>query len=336
MIKKRVFSQSNNFHTFIINNLTKKNKNMSIAIIFNKRNSKPWEKELGKLLPNELIEVYPNIKNKEDVEFAICWKPEKNVLKEFPNLKVIQSVGAAVDHITETQEIDDNIIISKIVDTYLTNDMFEYTLTAVMAFIKDVNYYSINKCKKDWKPKYYKRINDTKICILGLGEIGSYVGKKLAEIGFNINGWSKSKKDIKGINSFHGKENLYNAIENCDILVNILPVTEETKDILNYNLLSKLNEGGFLINIGRGEHLVEKDLLKLIDEEHLYGASLDVFRNEPLDADDKLWDYPTVTITPHIAGITNVESASKTISENYIRMQKDEDILHRVSLAKGY
>lgn len=309
---------------------------MSIGIIFNNRNPKPWKDELEKLLPNELIEVYPDIKDKEKVEFAICWKPDKNILKEFPNLKVIQSVGAAVDHITNSQDIDDNIIISKIVDQYLTNDMFEYTLAATMAYIKDVNYYSINKCKKEWKPKFYKRINDTRICILGIGEIGSYVGKRLAEIGFHINGWSRSKKEIKGIKSFYGLENLNNAIENTDILVNILPVTEETKNIIDYKVLSKLNKGGFLINIGRGEHLVEDDLLRLIEEGHLYGASLDVFREEPLGKDNKLWNYPSISISPHVAGITHIESASKTISENYLRMQKGETILHQVSHSKGY
>ena len=309
---------------------------MSIAIIFNHKDPKHWAAALQAHLPETLVEVYPNIKNKESVKFALCWKPNADVLAEFPNVKVIQSVGAAIDHITKTQQIKENQTICRIVDENLSHDMFEFLLTTILVQLKNIPFFSQQKEQKLWQPKTYKNINETHISILVIGKIGADVAKKLAKIGFKVKGWSGSKKDILEVESYAGAEELDRCLKNTDILINLLPVTTQTENIINKNLLMKLNKGGFFINVGRGEHLVEQDLIELLNTEYLSGALLDVFRTEPLPIDHPFWAHPKIQITPHIASITNIDSAVLLVAKNYNNFRTGLPLKHTVSLTKGY
>ena len=309
---------------------------MSIAIIFNHKDPKHWAAALQAHLPETLIEVYPQIKDKKSVEFVLCWKPDSGVLAQFPNLKVIQSVGAAIDHITKTQEITENQTVCRIVDENLSHDMFEFLLTAILMQLKNIPLYSQQKEQKLWQPKTYKNITETQISILGIGNIGADVAKKLATIGFKVKGWSASKKNILGVESYAGAEEIYSCLKNTDVLINLLPVTAQTENIINKNLLMKLNKGGFLINVGRGEHLVEQDLVELLNTEHLSGALLDVFRTEPLPSEHPFWAHPKIQITPHIASITNIKSAALLVVENYKNLLNGLPLKHTASLTKGY
>jgi glyoxylate/hydroxypyruvate reductase len=286
---------------------------MSIAIIFNHKDPKHWATALQAHLPETLIEVYPQIKDKKSVTFVLCWKPDADVLTQFPNLKVIQSVGAAIDHITKTQEIKENQTVCRIVDENLSHDMFEFLLTAILTQLKNIPLYNQQKEHKLWHPKTYKNIADTHISILGIGNIGADVAKKLVTIGFKVKGWSGSKKDILGVESYAGEEEIYSCLKNTDVLINLLPVTAQTENIINKNLLMKLNKGGFLINVGRGEHLVEQDLIEL-----------------------PFWVHPKIQITPHIASITNIKSAALLVVKNYKNLLTGLPLKHTVSLTKGY
>ncbi len=308
---------------------------MSIALIFNNKDPKPWKKQLQNKTLDTDIEIYPNIKDKSKIDFIICWKPQDKVFNEFPNLKIVQSVGASIDHITNSQNIKSNIIISRIVDENLSIDMWEYLLAVVLSQMKNINLYYKNQIQKVWKPQEYQSINNITISILGLGKIGSYVAKKFAQIGFNVKGWSNSKKEILNVNSFYGKNGLSECLENCDFLINILPLTSETTEIINTKNLKKVRKGGFFINVGRGEHLKDLDLIELLNKKHISGASLDVFREEPLK-NNILWEHPNIYITPHIASLTNIKSAVNQISENYLRFIKNKELLNIVSLKKGY
>jgi glyoxylate/hydroxypyruvate reductase A len=309
---------------------------LSIAIIFNNKDPKPWAEVLQKKLPEVAIEIYPDIKDKSAIDFALCWKPTQNVLSEFPNLRVAQSVGASADGIIKTQQITDHLIVTRIVDEQLTADMFEYLLTGIMNFLQNTCQYYQNKTTKTWQQKPYKTIAKTTICILGLGEIGAYSAIKLSTLGFRVKGWARTKKNLENITTFYGEAGLENALTSTDILINLLPLTPETQNILNYNNLSKINKDGYLINAGRGEHLVEVDLLKIVDNQHLTGALLDVFRIEPLPYSDLFWTNDKITITPHVASLTNVETASGGVVENYKRLQNNEQLLNIVSIKNGY
>lgn len=234
---------------------------MSVLLIFENKNPEPWKKILDEKLTNTKVEIYPSVKDKSAIDFIICWKPKKNLFKEFPNVKIIQSVGASIDHITNSQEIDQSVIITRIIDNQLSNDMWEYLLSIVLSQIKNLSFYQKQQKDYFWEQKEYQSVNNTTICILGLGKIGKYVSEKFAELGFKVKGWSNSKKEILNVKSFSGKEEFSECLKKSNFLINLLPLTNETKDILNKSSLEKLAKNCFLINVGRGEHLVDNDLI---------------------------------------------------------------------------
>lgn len=309
---------------------------MSILLVFENKDVSPWAKMLKAKLPETSIEIYPDVKDKAAVDFVICWKPKKNVFAEFPNIKVIQSVGASIDHITNSQVLNKGEIVTRIVDDRLSHDMWEFTLSIVLAQQKNLKTYLQNKESKEWKPKDYKSTDKTSVSIMGLGSIGTHVAEQFALFGFKVKGWSNSPKEISNVESFIGKEELNAFLNDSDFLINLLPLTKETENILNKHTLQKLPKHSFLINVGRGEHLVEADLIELLDSTMLSGAFLDVFRTEPLPTDHPFWSHPKIQITPHIASLTNVESAINQIIENYNRFLNNKELLNTVSLSKGY
>lgn len=309
---------------------------MSIVLIFENKDPKPWEKALKEKLPNTTIEIYPNVKNKEVVDFLICWKPKKNVLEQFPKVKIIQSIGASIEHITNTQTINKDSIITRIVDEQLSNDMWEFLLSIVLSELKNAKTYLTQKKQKTWKQHHYKSINTTTVSILGLGKIGGFVAEKFAQIGFNVKGWSNSKKQIPNVDSYNGKNKFDMFLDNSDFLINLLPLTHKTNGILNKNTFQKLPKESFIINVGRGEHLIDVDLINTLDTSMLSGAFLDVFINEPLPKEHPFWNHPKIQITPHVASLTNVTTAIDQIIENYNRFLKNEELINVVSLKKGY
>lgn len=309
---------------------------MSIAIIFNHKEPQTWAETLKKHLPETNIEVYPDIKDFDNVEFALCWKPDTNVLSKFKNLKIAHSVGAAVDHIIKTQNINKNLTICRIVDENLSNDMFEFLLSAILNHIKNLAVYQSQKSIQNWCPQVYKTFKDVTVSILGIGNIGAFVAEKLVSLGFTVKGWALNKKHIVGITTFAGDAELANFLIDTDILINILPVTPQTEGIINKNILYQINKGGYFINVGRGEHLIEDDLIELLENKHLTGALLDVFITEPLPKNHPFWRHPKIQITPHTASVTNISSAALLVVENYQNHIKGLPLKHTLNLEKGY
>lgn len=308
---------------------------MSVALLFNQKPTEQWQRNLQKLLPETKVEVYPIISNPEDVEFIATWKPHKDYIKEFPNLKVVQSVGAGIDHLLHT-EIPDSIKVTRIVDSALKQEMFEHVLACIMTSMKNLLTYHKNQLQQEWIPKNYTSIHETTITILGLGEIGKLVAERFVALGFLVKGWSNSQKNMNGVATFVGKEGLNSAIANTDFIVNILPLTTETESILNYKFFNQCSKQTVLINVGRGAHLVEKDLLIAIDEKQIKEAYLDVFREEPLPENHPFWSNKNIYITPHIASVTNATTALQQVATNYKKLKNMEMLENEVSLDKGY
>ncbi|MDM1296256.1 glyoxylate/hydroxypyruvate reductase A [Sphingobacterium sp. N143] len=308
---------------------------MSIALEINSKRSGDWRDELLKLLPGTKIEIYPDIENPNEVEFILCWKPAPAYYKRFPNLKVVQSAGAGIDHLFP-ESLPEHISVSKIVDPVLKEDMFEHVLTCLMNGMKNFASYAQNKSNKQWNPLAYMTIDQTKVAILGLGEIGGYVAEKLAGMGFDVKGWSNSKKNIPGVESFVGLDELGSAIDAVDFVVNILPLTTQTENILNRDVFKLFKSGSILINVGRGGHVVEDALLEAIENKVIKAAYLDVFHHEPLPEDHLFWDCAPIFITPHVASRTNIASSVKQVVDNYKRMLHHQSLLNEVSLKKGY
>ncbi|WP_437919962.1 2-hydroxyacid dehydrogenase [Sphingobacterium sp. LRF_L2] len=308
---------------------------MSIALIFSNRDPQNWQVEISKFLPETKVEIYPEIENFDEVEFIVSWKPHVDYFADFPNLKVIQSSGAGIDHLLP-ESLPKHIRVCRIVDPKLKSDMFEHVLACLMHAIKNFSAYTVDKIKKEWNPQRYKTIEETEVTILGLGELGKYVAEGLVKLGFRVKGWSNSKKDIADVTSFAGLEELKSAIDDTDFIVNILPLTESTAGILNKDFFKLCRSGTVLINVGRGGHVVEDDLQEAIESKHIKGAYLDVFNLEPLPEDHIFWKCENIFITPHVASMTNVVSSVQQVVENYTRMIDEGPLLNEVSLEKGY
>lgn len=308
---------------------------MSILVVSPGRDPKVWVRELRLQLPDEEVHAWTEDLeiDKEKVDFAISWKHPFGIYKEYPNLKVIASMGAGVDHITGDPEIPEDIIVTRIVDEQLTVDMSAFVLALIMSYLKNISYHH---CNDTWEPKKYLRIEDVHVGILGLGTLGGGLAKVLRKNDFKVSGWSNSEKKMEGVSTFHGKDQLSEFLKNTNILVCLLPLTPETDSILNKDLFKKLPKGSYVINVARGEHLVEGDLLEMVKEGHLRGASLDVFRKEPLPEDHPFWKEPNIRITPHIASITDPRKVVPQVVENYRRLQEGEELKNVVPRDKGY
>ncbi|SFN42582.1 2-hydroxyacid dehydrogenase [Salegentibacter flavus] len=309
---------------------------MSLLIVSPGKDPKPWVKALQNQHPGLNIYVYPEEHDKKEVDFVLAWKHPRGLFKNYPNLKVIASMGAGVDHITSDSELPENIQITKVVDNMLEEDMGNFVLSLILNYQRNLLIYQKQQAEKTWNPVTYKRNKDVNVGVLGLGHLGQTTAKTLAKNGFKVHGFSKTPKNIENIESFSGEDEMEAFLEKSEILVNLLPLTPETKNILNKGLFEKLPEGAYVINVARGEHLVELDLIEMLDKDHLSGAAMDVFRQEPLPEDHPFWEHPKVFITPHIASVTHPNYVVPQIVENYERMKEDEPLKNVVEREKGY
>ncbi len=306
---------------------------MSIMIVAKNKDIKPWLSAFKKYDKNIDIQIYPSIKNKDNITFALVWSENDIDFREYKNLKCISSMGAGVNHIIKNKTIPKDIPITKIVDEKLVESMWEYLLTVVMNITTNHYKYIKNKTQNIWNPLIPKSIEELTIGILGLGQLGSSIAKKFNTMNFKVKGYSQNKKELKGI---YTTTKLDDFVKDVDILINLLPLTSQTSNILNKELFLKLNKNAYIVNVGRGEHLVENDLIEMIKINHLSGAILDVFVNEPLEKSHLFWKHPNIIITPHSASITNPFTATKQIMTNYQRVSNNQEPMNSIDKSKGY
>jgi glyoxylate/hydroxypyruvate reductase A len=309
---------------------------MSLVIFSKVHKVKPWLDALKDATPDIDVITYDKIQDKSRVLFALTWNYPKGIFREYPNLKCVSSMGAGVDHIMSDPDIPEQVKIVRIVDPLLSQDLAEFALALIMNQMRRLTDYRLLQNQKTWKKRKYKRISDVSIGIMGTGAIGDHVAKFLLSAGFSVTGLGKNPGNQKEYKRFHGTDQLDEFLRTPDILICLLPLTPETRGILNKDNLAKLPQGAFLINLGRGPHVVDQELIEMIDNGHLAGASLDVFDNEPLPDDHPFWLHPAIHITPHVASITTPESVAPQIVENYRRAIRDEELLNQVDRKKGY
>ncbi len=295
-----------------------------------------WAAELAKLEPELEVRVWPDVGDPADIEFALVWMHEPGSLKAFPNLKGIFSLGAGVDHIFRDPDLPPGVPITRVVDPDLTDRMTEYVLLHVLRYHRQQPAYDAQQARGEWRELHQPAAHDRRVGVMGLGVLGRDAAGRLADLGFRVAGWSRSAKEIEGVETFHGRDGLDAFLARTDILVCLLPLTPATEDILDARLFARLPEGAYLINAARGRHLVEEDLLAALDSGRIAGATLDVFRREPLPPEHPFWRHPKVTVTPHIASITDPRSVARQVVENIHRLRAGRPPLHRVDPAAGY
>ncbi|MFK5927560.1 MAG: glyoxylate/hydroxypyruvate reductase A [Desulfuromusa sp.] len=286
--------------------------------------------------PELKLEIWPEIRFPDDVEFALCWNHPASILQQFPNLKCISSLGAGANHLLNDDTRPLDIPLVRLVDHGLKQSMAEYLMLGVLEHFRRFKDFRQQQTHNQWTAQQIPHIFELGIGIMGYGELGQYVAKKLSDFCFNVYGWSRRPKEIDHISVYAGYDALGEFLKKANVLVCLLPLTSETKNILNTQAFSQLPLNAYLINVARGAHLVDADLLSALDSGQLSGALLDVFREEPLPKHHHFWTHPKIAITPHIASVTNPESAAEQIIKNYYRVLSGDHLLNLVDVECGY
>jgi glyoxylate/hydroxypyruvate reductase A len=305
---------------------------MSILLVAKNRNLKPFREALLRADKNLDVEIWPNVEKPERVQFAVAWNQPKNVFDSYPNLKVISSLGAGVDHLLSDSTIPDHITFTKITEQSLITQMIDYVYACVLSIMLRLDTYQESK---SWNPEQKFTRDDLNIGVMGLGNIGKEVALYLADQGFNVFGLSNSKKNLSDIQTFTSDQ-ADEFFSNIHILVNLLPLTKKTEGILDLDLFKKLNNPSFLINVARGDHLVDEDLIYALDTDIIESAYLDVFSEEPLPESHPFWNRKNIHITPHIAGGSDPDNVAEEITENYKRLLSGMELQNVVDREKGY
>jgi len=274
--------------------------------------------------------IYPNI------YVALVWDPPESMWKSFPKIKIIQSLGAGVDHIISKPYPNDTNII-KLEDPDLSAQMSEYIIMAVLMCHRKFFQYSNNKIKRYWKQLAPTKNNEFNITILGYGTIAKFIIKKLKPLGFNIKVWGRKKRKFKNIQYYGGSDELKVSINNSSCLISLLPSTPETNNIIGITEFKSLNRDSYFINVGRGSTVNENDLIYALTNSIISGAILDVFNKEPLNRSSKLWELNNVYLTPHIAGITNAtDYAALQLRKNIDALNNNKKLKNKINNSRGY
>jgi len=295
-----------------------------------------WRAQLTRLTQELEVRVWPEIGDPAAIDYALVWRPEPGFLASLPNLKLILSLGAGVDHLLGDPRLPLHLPILRLVDPHMTDAMSEYVVLQVLRLHRRDLDYRNQQGAGVWRELDQQNAGQRRVGILGLGELGQDAAKKLKALGFDVAGWSRSEKAVEGVWSYAGAAGLAPLLGRSEIIVCLLPLTAETEGILNKRTLALLPKGAALVNAARGAHLVEEDLLAALASGQISAAVLDVFREEPLPVDHPFWHHPRVVVTPHIAAFTNPATASPIILDNIRRFEEGRPLLNRVDPARGY
>lgn len=296
----------------------------------------PWQALFARERPDVTFRVFPDIGDPADITHALVWRIPDGVLASLPNLKAVFSLGAGIDQIVRDPGFPASIPLFRLVDGGLREQMTEYALYGVLNWHRRMDRYRDQQARGEWRMLEAVHPSQRTVGVMGLGVFGSDIAQKLALLGFKVIGWSRTPKEIAGVESFVGAEGFDAFLARSEILINILPLTDETRGILNAALFERLPGGGALVHLGRGGHLVEADLVAALDAGRLDWAMLDVFPSEPLPAESPLWSHPRVLVTPHIAAQPVSNAAESAIIGNFNSFERGGEPPGRVDLSVGY
>ena len=296
-----------------------------------------WAKVLKKKLKGARVVNFSDLKKSEysKVEVAVVANPNPNDVAKLVNLKWAQSIWVGVEKLVKTFK-GVGVKIVRLVDPEMNRTMAEAVLSWVLYLHRDMYFYKVQQDKKVWKELDYIKPSKKVVSFIGLGELGKAAAKKLIENGFNVYGWSGSKKNIKKIKSFTGHFGFKKMLGQTDILVCLIPLTDKTKYLLNYKTLSYLKKGASIINFARGAIINDKDLVKHLNSGKIKHAVLDVFEQEPLPRTSVLWKHKRVTVLPHISANTDLDTASDIVAKNIKLFKLKKKIPKFVDLRRGY
>ena len=272
----------------------------------------------------------------ESIRYALVWKPPRGFLAQFPNLKAILALGAGVDPIPTDPALPKGVPLLRLVDAGFPAQMAEYAIYAVLRFQRRMGELESLQKQARWNQLDPFFIRDFPVGVMGLGVIGTVVAQRLAAAGYAMAGWAKSTKRLDGVEVFSGSKAFKGFLSRSRVVVNALPLTPQTENILDAAAFAAMPRGGYIVNIGRGAHLVDRDLIAALDSGQLEGAMLDVFREEPLRSSHPFWHHPKIVVTPHVAAPTIASEVQVQVIENIKRLERGESPLGLVDRDRGY
>lgn len=294
-----------------------------------------WKALLAEKAPGLPVHIWPETGDPAAIRYLAVWEPPAEMTMRFPNAEIVFSVGAGVDQF-DFSALPAHVPLVRMVEPGIVEGMVEYVTMGVLALHRDLVGYVADKAAERWNPIRLVPAARRRIGVLGLGRLGEAACRKLAGFGFPVSGWSRSPRGIEGVTCHAGEAALPGFLATCDILVCLMPLTEETRGFLNASLFAQLPKGAGLVNAGRGGHLVQEDLLAALESGRLSAAFLDVTDPEPLPKGHPLWSHPRVMITPHVASMTRPDNAVDFVLETIGRHHKGLPLTGLVDRSRGY
>jgi glyoxylate/hydroxypyruvate reductase A len=294
-----------------------------------------WIDALRQALPEARIDRWP-VASAPDADYALVWKPPPELVQGLQRVKAIFNLGAGVDSMPDPAALPRGVPLIRLDDAGMAEQMVEYVGHAVLRRYREFDAYADQQREALWRQRARLSKKAFAIGILGTGVLGTAVAGALARLGFPLRAWSRTRKSIAGVTSFAGPQELDAFLSATRVLVCLLPLTRETANLLDRARLARLPRGAYVVNVARGALVVDADLLALLDDGHLAGATLDVFRDEPLPPEHRFWHHPRVVLTPHVSAVTRVEESVAQIAGKIRRLEAGLPISGVVDREHGY
>ncbi|MGF6330739.1 glyoxylate/hydroxypyruvate reductase A [Pseudomonas sp. BS3782 TE3695] len=294
-----------------------------------------WKRLFAEHAPDIEWRAWPDIGDPQDIRYLAAWQAPDDLDTLLPNLQVLFALSAGVDQL-DLDRLPTSLPVVRLLDPSITRGMCEYAAFAVLSLHRDMLRYRQQQMARCWQAHLLQPAAKRRVGVMGLGTQAQQILATLQPFGFALSGWARSEHRIAGVDCFAGAEQLPAFLAQCDIVLCVLPLTEQTKGILNRQLFQHLPKGAALVNMGRGGHLVEEDLLEALASGQISAAVLDVLQQEPAAPDHPFWHHPQIVLTPHIAAMTQPESAFSVLLENIRRHQRGESMLGQINRERSY
>ena len=306
---------------------------MRITVCLSQQKPEPWVAGLQAALPGAQVSAWQP--GDPPADWAVVWAPPQAFIDEQTDLRALFNTGAGVDALLKLR-LSPGLRVVRLDDAGMSVQMAEYVCHAVIRHFREFDGYEADIREARWSYRKPRSRADWPVGVMGLGVLGTRVAQALRVFDFPVHGWSRSPREVPGVVCHAGEAALDGFLASCRVLVNLLPLTPQTENILNRQTLGRLLPGGYLINVARGAHLVDDDLLALLDSGHLAGATLDVFRTEPLPANHPFWSHPRLTVTPHTSARTLRDESIAQIAGKIAALQRGEPVAGVVDPVRGY
>lgn len=293
-----------------------------------------WVQALRRALPDAQVEL--DSASVSPADYAVLWKQAPGFYARHPHLRAAFAAGAGVDWLIDDPHLPSALPIYRIEDAGMARQMTAYCCHEVLRLHYGYDRYEAQQREGVWRELAYRAPSERKVGVFGLGVLGSAIAQALAGFGFSVRGYSRSPKSLMGIETFDVRQGLQHFLTGCDVLIIAAPATPDTRDLFNAERLASLAPGAHVINIARGELLVENDLLAALDSGRLGGATLDVFRAEPLPSSHAFWTHPSVRITPHVAAITVIDDSALQVAQRIRALLAGEAPSGLIDRARAY